>query len=436
MMVALESFCVADDEPAFASNNPHLYVPFNVRPFRRARIAWLNQRWLAGAGVDVGDANVLREVADVLLTHFGVGAPHASDPDELYVDRNRTLFADRYGAPNGSAHGGSGRVGTFGRFNAKGVGRTPLVSQHTDFYHGHGCMWLEEGIRETILAEFAHRMLPHGAVPVVAVIDAGCGIVWRGGQVGARRAVVVRPAFLRVASFMRSIFFGNSGLLNSDQHLDELRVRDMWTGDWGAAGVEATLMTAFERLGEQYGAGRAMRVWPGPPFASNVTLDGSLVDFGSFRALPDWSRAQGEVPAHGFWGEGALVESAARALERIGRRYGFALSALEVLHRFETGCVRGDSDQLSRSGIATGTPSAEEIVAARARHRTRVVGLAGNGDGETVAGLAPFRSLYRERLLSRTEHFIASLPDEDDERSARVGAFIDAELAHVAQITE
>lgn len=431
-MLPPQDFWGEDDAPAFSAGNPHLYVPFRVRPFRRARVAWLNRRWLATQGFDVEDAATRRTIADGMLARFGVAAPHENDPDDLFLTDRRTLFADRYGASSGSAHGGSGRVGTLGRFNAKGIGRTPLVSVSTDFYHGHGCMWLEEAIRETILAEFSARVMPHGAVPVVAVIDAGCGIVWGSGEVGARRALVVRPAFLRLASFMRSILFGTSGSAGSDQHLDELRVRAMWRARWPGAGVEAVLGRAFVRMGEQYGAGRALRLWPGPPFASNVTLDGSLVDFGSFRAVPDWSRVQGEVPGHGFGGERMLVGSAARTLERIGRRYGFAFSAERAVAAFEDGCVRGDADQLERAGISAGSAEASALAALRIRQRSRVVGLAGDGVGGVVAGLSPFRSLFRERLLERAERLISGLPDEDDERAGRVGAFIDREIGAFA----
>src|SRR5206468_820219 len=109
-----------------------------------------------------------------------------------------TFHADRYGATSGSAHGGSGRVGTNGPFNVKGLGRTPLASTMSDWQHSHGCLWLEEAVREAIYSEVADAEFPHGAVPVVAIIGTGIRHELEDGAVG-ERALLVRPSFLRLA---------------------------------------------------------------------------------------------------------------------------------------------------------------------------------------------------------------------------------------------
>ncbi|NIJ18658.1 hypothetical protein FHS95_000327 [Sphingomonas naasensis] len=416
-------------EPAFADRSPNLYAPFEARRLQGARVAWLNRRWFAQAGVDVDAPGVRAGIEAWLLRHYAVCVPGADDPHDLYTADLQTLFADRYGAPGGSAHGGSGRVGTFGGFNAKGIGRTPLASVQSDWYHSHGYMWLEEAVRETILSEVASRIFPHGAVPVVALLDAGCRIHWRDGSTGARRAIIVRPAFLRIASFMRSIFFGRGGYAGSEQWIDSQRVRDLWRSDWGSGGVGAVFRAAFTATGRQYGFGRVLRMWPGPPFASNLTLEGALVDFGSFRALPDWSCAQGETASHGFGAENTLITAAARALERIGRQNGIPICARELTAYFSAGVERGESEALLTHDIAVGSPLALELAALRTQQRRRVTSLQGaRADAVVIGRLAPFPDLYRERLLRETEAMICVMGEGANSDYVSLDGFIDARV--------
>ncbi len=416
--------------PAFAELSPQLYVPFTVHRLRHARVVWLNEPWFAAAGREVGTPAQRRHVERWLLDRYAVGVPGEDDPAALFIGPPLTYWADRYGAPSGSMHGGSGRVGTLGAFNVKGVGRTPLVGDQSDWYHSHGCMWLEEAMREAILASVAARLFPHGAVPVIAVIDAGCRYNWRNGKQGARRALIVRPAFLRVASFMRSIFFGTCGMPGSAQWSDALRVRDLWTAEWPTPGVADLLTNAFAVIGYQYGWGRVHRLWPGPPFASNLTLTGALVDFGSFRAMPDWSRAQGEAASHGFGAEEALITAAARTLERIGRANGVELAAASLVTRFAEGVQDGESAALAAEGIAPGSDAAVDLARIRTRQQACVTGLAGpTSSGMSVLSLTPRPGLYRERLLADTLALVSDLGDGEQPNLDLIARFIDQRSA-------
>lgn len=413
------------DAPSYGDISPHLYVPFKARPFRDARIAWLNQRWFQAAGVDCTSPVERAGVEQWLLDHFGVGVSSDDDPEDQYLSTERLLYADRYGAPSGSVHGGSGRVGTWGAFNAKGVGRTPLASRRSDWYHSHGCMFLEEAVREAVLSEVSAAIFPHGVVPTIAVIDTGARLRWRDGTWGERRAIVIRPAFLRIANLMRTIYFGTAGYPGSDQTADAACVRDMWR-----LFSDDELLGAFGIVGAQYGFGNALRLWPGPFFVSNFTITGELVDFGSFRALPNWLRAKGESRAHCFGGEATLVEMAARSLGRNAMCVARALDPAALTQRFHEGFDRGFSMALTRNGIDPASPAAREIGALRMQQQRQVVDVKGGAlEGVSIGGLQPYAALYRESLQADAQAMISGLGDGPDRDGAVIGTFIDDYVA-------
>jgi hypothetical protein len=281
--------------PDLAAFGAPLCASFEVRPLRRARLAWLNEGWLLQQGVAVLDPRVRREVCNALVREYGV----SSSPADVAETAGATpiFHADRYGGSGGAAHGGSGRCGISNLFNAKGIGGTPLVPNNTDWDHSHGFMWMDEALREAVNGEIAAEELPFGAVPVIAIIDTGIDLK-REGEPARRRAIVVRPNFLRPAHFERSIHFGDAGRPESQQYLDAMRVRQMvGAATQGPAAVMGgdSLREMFLRFARQLGAGRAMRLWQGRFLSSNLSIDGALVDFGSFRGVANWRSAHGLV---------------------------------------------------------------------------------------------------------------------------------------------
>jgi len=286
-------------------------------------------------------------------------------------------------------------------------------------------MFLEEAVREAILSEVCTATFPYGTVPTIAVIDAGAKLRWRDGTYGARRAIIVRPAFLRIAHLMRTIFFGTSGYPESDQVADAAYVRDMWR-----AIPTASLQKAFATVGAQFGFGNALRLWPGPFFVSNFTLDGALVDFGSFRALPNWFRAKGESRAHCFGGEATLVAAAARSLARNALFAGISLEADGLIQSFHQGFESGFIMALEQRGIERNSGLAQQLETVRNRQQRQVVDLTGgNVEGVCVGGLRPWPSLYRESLQRRTEEMIASLDERVGGDLSPIALFIDDYIA-------
>lgn len=278
---------------------PHASKAFSVRRFQNARVLWLNERWFLDRRVDIFESHIRDRIASHLVRTFGVSVPGNSDSPAAFVGVPQTLRADRYGGSSGGRHGGSGRTGFSGKFNAKGIGRTPLAADNVDWTHSHGCLWMHEAILEAINGEVVDAELPYGAVPVIAIIDTGATYVCSEAGVHERRAIVVRPNFVRPAHFERSIYFGTSGFVGSDQQVDALRTRDAVLAvsnqedgrRWiPFAGLEGML----RRFATQLGYARALRLWQGQLLTSNLSIDGAWVDFGAFRSVQSWQRAVGQ----------------------------------------------------------------------------------------------------------------------------------------------
>lgn len=290
----------------------HLCVAFDTWRIPTSRVVWLNKRWWLSQGYDLHNIGVHNSVSRHILNTFGVKSER-----DTSSSLRRILTADRYGGTVGTLHGGSGRVGSSGGLNAKGIGPTPLVPKSlTD--HSDGALSLVEAIREAICAEVASVELPYGAVPVVAII--ACD------PLDMRQGIVVRPNFIRPAHFERSIFFGSSGFVGSDQWIDAVRVKDMasffaLSGEGSNVGTQITGM--FSRLSQMCGAAFANRLWQGKFLTSNVTICGEMVDFGSFRAVDSWSAYYGEAEEV-FGGEPAYIRAAFSSVLGTFRKYGFA----------------------------------------------------------------------------------------------------------------
>lgn len=277
------------DLPAVA---PPLCVSFRVKRWKSPRIAWLNHRFLAGLGAEPLNDEEEAALGRWLLDRYAVTWAGGVEPEDCFSsDIETTMWADRYGDTWGSPHGGSGRCGMLDDgLNAKGIGRTPLVGRGVDWYHAHGFMWLEEALREAVASEVVARTFPYGAVPVLAVIDTGDRIHWGDGALGERRAVVVRPSVWRIGHLQRSVLFGTAGKPESDQYRDEQRVLAVIEAICGGdrERLSERLSRTARRLSVQLGFAAASRLWPGPVHGSNLTLDGGILDFGSFRSVPDW----------------------------------------------------------------------------------------------------------------------------------------------------
>ena len=309
--------------PRLGGLGPHIGVPVRVRGLPAARVLWLNRRWFLQASVNILDAEVRAAQERWLLETYAVQSDYDSDSRD--GEPASDYFADRYGGSGGAPHGGSGRCLVHGDFNAKGVGRTPLVAEHVDWEHAHGFLSLVDAVREAVCAEIAASETPYGGVPIIAIIDTGAHYARDDDEAPQRGAIVVRPNFIRPAHFERSVFFGTAGSQTSDQFIDALRVRDAIRAVAERPGELQIQFDGpadmFRRLAEQLGATRALRLWQGRFLSSNLSIDGAMVDFGAFCATPTWRRAVRSTYV-GFGDEARYIGWAVTSLGHFFQKYG------------------------------------------------------------------------------------------------------------------
>lgn len=302
--------------PSLSQWGASALVPFTVRRLRAPSVVWTNWQWFSERGFDLSHAHTASRISSWLLAEFGWIVD--SELNNSTAER-RTMWADRYGSPDGmSPHGGSGRVATAGRFQAKGIGRTPLVGAESSVGHAHGCESLAECFREAIWAEIACAEFPHGAIPVIAILDAGLNFSSldpsdRYDQ-NVRRGILVRPAVVRPAHAERAPLFKHplSEFINR-QSEDVERTREMiasWaatSGKTGAASVADVLNKCVRAIAEQAAFGQVHRLFSGGYFSSNVSIHGELLDFGNMHALPNWARTQVHSAVAGLGDEMLLL---------------------------------------------------------------------------------------------------------------------------------
>lgn len=322
-------------------------VDFDVVRLPSASVVYLSSAWFFSHGLDICDTEVRSKVEEWLLDNFGVAEINVNEGEDCDLKNKRTLSADRYGLTGGALNGGSGRAGVHGLFNGKGIGPTPLVSSKADWYHSHGSLWLEEAMRETICSEVLINESRIGAQPIIAVIDLGIHLRWPDGRTGDRRAVIVRPNFIRVGHLQRSVHFGTNGFRGSDQWTESRCVLHAAAKLFAQApnkNFEAkrrTLLSCISSTGSQIAYLRFHRLWPGPYTSANYTIDGKPVDFGGFRALSDWKQFQDEHFALPFGMEQQAIVASFYEVAQIVRKIGgYAPDIGQICRCFESVCRR------------------------------------------------------------------------------------------------
>lgn len=308
---------------------PQLLVPFAARKLKRARVLWLNRRWFVERGFEFRDESSLLRLGQWLVNDFGyaIAEDAGVDPD-AFDDTTATLHADRYGSNSGLfPHGGSGRSALIRRFHVKGIGATPLVGQGADRAHSHGCASLDVALREAIYGEVASLEFPYGAVPVIAVLDAGMTFMSSGTPSRPlRRALIVRPAMIRPAHLQRAPAFVRpaKNFVNVQSHDAERAksvVRKFVADASSVGGATVRLIDLFERIARQIAFGQVQRLYSGGYFSSNLTIEAELLDFGNMHAFPDWSNVQVLPHDLGFGKEMSVALATARSLLFFCRKF-------------------------------------------------------------------------------------------------------------------
>lgn len=251
------------------------------------------------------------------LGRYAYCAPRDEADAANFLDEHKTFFSERYGGQGLLTNGGGARCGNDGRFQVKGIGPTPLVGRHTDFWYRHGGATLVEGIREVIWSRVLNQLLPYGACQISGLVDCNTES-WRkvgGEKTLSPRCLIVREVAWRPAHFERSLYFvpteeyaahlphDTERCRSATRHLadalplplgadrDDLRAR----GHLLLAGMTELA----DRFARQLSSAREHRIMHGGLSSSNIALDGRFIDFGSVSHLPGFANTRNFVP--GFW---------------------------------------------------------------------------------------------------------------------------------------
>lgn len=197
-------------------------------------------------------------------------------------------WADRYGGSGIGRHGGSGRSAIVNGYSVKGVGPTPLIGIGEGLSHSSGGAYLEEAIREVLVSRLLQRILPHGTVPIFAIIDTGLEQAWDLGDgiLLERRVLIVRPFSLRPAHFERAYRYcpGNYGGKLADmcrvQHNFQI-FSETFGVDWLVQQLEACFLNWAEQIAYSMINGLALGTSP-----SNLSISGAILDFGAVSTVP------------------------------------------------------------------------------------------------------------------------------------------------------
>jgi hypothetical protein len=271
----------------------HASVPLVTRKLARVTAVWLNKRWLLERGFDPFNTSTYNDICSWFVERYGYVVPREEDEGTSFLAEEKIFFADRYGETGVVKHGGSGRAATDGPFHVKGIGVTPLIGGNADWLHSHGCAWMEEAIREAVYSEIFAAESPYGAVPTVAILDTHLHAEMPKGCNGERRALIIRPSFVRLAHLQRATHFLPTSGKRFAQLEDVERTKDFVR--WFCAltaGDENPLGLPTKHVVRQIAFCQVHRLIHGGFYSSNLTVDGELVDFGGARALPNWVQAE------------------------------------------------------------------------------------------------------------------------------------------------
>lgn len=283
---------------------PHLLVPFSARR-------------LSNPSAVLRNFDVDRSPDEAWLERYGYCAPRDEDDECHFSVETKTFHAERYGGQGLLTNGGAARCGNDDKFQIKGIGPTPLVGEHTDFWYRHGGASLIEGIREVIWSRIFGTILPYGACRVSGLIDCRTQS-WRnvnGEKTLTRRSLIVREVAWRPAHFERSLYFAPTepyaALLphdtercrSSTEYLADLLPLPIGT-ERDQLKSEGMMLVAgmaelTDRFAAQLSSAREHRLMHGGLSSSNIALDGRFIDFGSASHLPGFANTRNFVP--GFW---------------------------------------------------------------------------------------------------------------------------------------
>ncbi|HQE39988.1 MAG TPA: hypothetical protein PLC55_11905 [Zoogloea sp.] len=252
--------------------------------------------------------------------HYCFCRPCDGEMNASWARGRRTLLAERYGGNGLAENAGGVRCGLLGDIQIKGSGRNPLAGDQTDYWHKHGALSLQDGLKEAFWSSVFGAVLPFGAATSFAVVSTGSRFSTEvdGFRASAPRGLLLRKPLLRPAHFMRSIYMKTTGshknLLN-DSARTKLALSVLPAAFEAELGVPcrsvddqlSALFEVFRRAAHQISAARIKRVCHGSLTPSNFALNGCWIDFGTATALGSYRDVLTAPGAHSVWSQEASL---------------------------------------------------------------------------------------------------------------------------------
>ncbi|OFZ55806.1 MAG: hypothetical protein A2428_16790 [Bdellovibrionales bacterium RIFOXYC1_FULL_54_43] len=289
------------------------YASFEAKKLANPEVVWVNTDWLRRKGVRIPaegvTAKFLRSIGDSL----GYAIPIPGDPDSAFKQETKIFHADRYGGQGIGWHQGSGRAGSAGLLQWKGIGITPLASNKGDKYHAHGRANIYEGVLEAIWGEVLDRETPYGANRVVAVIKTGTDLPPDVYGPNLPAVLIVREDPLRPGHFVEN--FESISKFGERYRMENLarRLPDVLPRPGtGAANIPADRLVAgfgefTDRLAGFFAANFARSIRHGAESITNMELNVKALDYGAVTAVDGFPRLS-LPPMDGSHGEFRLPE--------------------------------------------------------------------------------------------------------------------------------
>ncbi len=290
----LDEFMAQEKPLRMAKDLPEeSYVPFTAKRLKKAKVLWVNFAALREMNIAIPSEGLTPEFEKSILDQFAYMVPNKSDDSDGFVDSFKTFYADRYGGTGIGYNGGSGRAGTSGPLQVKNIGRTPLVSEFTEFSHNHGGGSIKEAVQEAVWGEVANTELPQGANRVLFILDTGTFTHWEDGTL-EKRSLIVRQDPLRAAHFIDAP--GYSARLGQLEDTDRVRAAlnhlidalPASANDNPAADEATQLLTRIDAMYElqieQMAYAHAKKIFHGAMAPSNIEANGRYLDYASVTA--------------------------------------------------------------------------------------------------------------------------------------------------------
>jgi len=254
------------------------------------QVVWCDFELARAMGFDVPQSNRMTvKLHDQLIEAFSYRALRPKE--DAAVSPTITLHADRYGGDGVGSTLGSGRGGfhAFGNLFLKGIGHTPLFRDDPDdFAHAHGGLHMWQAILEAVMGAACANLFHREPARILAIIDQGDYTAWPDGQMMVRAIAIrsgnqLRPGHL-LARRTKADRSRHDIFVDIARSTGQLMKRKLSRSRRAAPDLRATMLSIIDDHARTAAEQIRWRITHGAITASNMQMDGGLMDFTSQRA--------------------------------------------------------------------------------------------------------------------------------------------------------